>query len=228
VNKIKDFLLNLIFPKECVICGYEDTWLCPDCYQKIILVKSPTCPFCKRLTSKGEFCPTCRRKATLTGIMIAAYYETPLKEIIHNYKYKMVKDLSEPLADLLINHLQKFALPSNPLILPVPLHQKRLKEREFNQAALLGKKIADIFGLDFDDELMIRKINTKPQINLSGLERKENVKNAFLCINPQKVYKRNIILVDDVCTTGATLEACGVELRKYNARQIWGLVLARQ
>lgn len=228
MKQIKNFLLDLLFPKNCVVCNKEGEWFCQNCYQKIILIKAPTCPFCKKLTKKGEFCRACRSKTSLTGVMIAAYYESPLKEIIHHYKYKMIKDLSDPLADLLINHLQKFTFPSNPLVLPVPLHQKKLKERDFNQASLLGKKLADVFGFDFDEEIIIRKINTKPQISLSGEERRENVKNAFLCINPQKVYKRNIILIDDVCTTGATLDACAYELRKYQPRQIWGLVLARQ
>jgi ComF family protein len=226
---LKDFFLDIFFPKECVSCGQKNTWLCQNCFSQIVLTKSPSCPFCKTLTSQGQFCSRCRRKTSLTGIMVTAYYEEgPLKEAIRAYKYKFIKELVEPLSDLFINHLQQFPLFTNVVLAPVPLHKSRLRQRGFNQAALLAQKVADVFGAEYEEDALIRVRKTKPQVELSGKARKENVKDAFRCLKSNQVKGKNILLIDDVCTTGATLEACAYQLRREKVKQVWGLVLARQ
>jgi len=228
---ILSFFLDIFFPQECVGCGQAGTWFCEECFKKVILVNSPTCPLCQQITLQGQFCSRCRPKTSLTGIMVAAYYESPLKEAIHTYKYEYVQDLAKPLANLLINHLQKVSLPPGSghlLVAPVPLHHSRLRQRGFNQAALLAQEVAKTFGLKYQEDILSRVRKTRPQIELSQKARQENVKGAFSCLRPELVQGKNILLVDDVCTTGATLNECASELRKAQARQIWGLVLARQ
>ncbi len=228
VNFQKLFL-DIFFPRQCIFCNSADTWLCEECLSQIVLIKSPTCPTCKKLTPKGQFCSRCRSKTSMTGIMVAAYYEEgPLKNAITNYKYKYIAELSDPLSDLLINHLQTFALPSDVLLVPVPLHRSRLHQRGFNQSAILAQKVAEAFGLGYEEKILVRNRKTKPQVELSGKARRENVKGAFTCQNPEAVFGRNILLIDDVCTTGATLDECAKELKKNKASQVWGLVLARQ
>lgn len=225
----KEFLLDIFFPKKCVSCNKENDWLCQDCYSKIVTVNSPTCPLCKTLTPNGQFCNRCRNKTALTGIMIAAYYEDgPLKSAIYAYKYNRIKSLSGILGNLLINYLQKFPLKTEAIFMPVPLHKSRLRKRGFNQASLLAKEITRAFGYQYKDDILYRITKTKPQVGLSGIVRQENVKNAFQCKNTKEIKNKNIILVDDVCTTGATLSECAKELRKEKVNQIWGMVLARQ
>lgn len=221
--------LDIFFPRQCVSCNSADTWLCEECLSKIVLIKSPICPSCKKLTPKGQFCPRCRSKTSLTGVMVAAYYEEgPLKNAIINYKYKYIAELSDPLSNLLVNHLQTFTLPSDVLLVPVPLHRSRLHQRGFNQSAVLAQKVAEAYGFICEERILIRNRKTKPQVELSGKARRENVKGAFTCQNPKAVFGRNILLIDDVCTTGATLDECAKELKKNKASQVWGLVLARQ
>jgi ComF family protein len=161
--------------------------------------------------------------------MIGAYYEEgALKEAICAYKYKSIRALAEPLSDLLIDHLQKFPLSSNPVLMPVPLHKSRLRQRGFNQAGLLAEKVAKVFDFDYEENVLFRNRKTKPQVELSGRARHENIKDAFRCKNVEKIERRDILLVDDVCTTGSTLEECAKELKNSGAKRVWGLVLARQ
>ena len=224
-----DFFLDIFFPKECISCGQKNTWFCQSCFSRIVLIKSPSCPSCKALTVRGQFCSRCRQKTSLTGIMITAYYEEePLKSAVCAFKYKFIRKLAEPLSDLLINYLQQFPLFTNVILVPVPLHKSRLRQRGFNQATLLAEKVAEVFSLEYEENALARVRKTKPQVELSGKARRENVKDAFRCLKPNEVKGKNVLLVDDVCTTGATLEACACQLRKEGANQIWGLVLARQ
>lgn len=227
--RIFDFFLEIFFPQKCIVCGREGAWFCQNCEKAILFIKSPTCPSCKALTPKGQFCQRCRPHTSLTGIMVVAYYETPLKEVIHAYKYKSVEALADPLANLFIHHLQRFAPPSNNLVVvPVPLHPSRLRHRGFNQAELLAQRVAQTFGFDYAPTALVRTRSTLSQVELSSKARFKNVMDAFCCPHPSIVKGKSVLLIDDVCTTGATLEACASELKKAKARQIWGLVLARE
>jgi ComF family protein len=224
-----DLFLDIFFPKNCVFCGTPESWLCDKCFSKIVLVKSPSCPNCKTLMPDGKFCSHCCRKSQLSGIMISAYYEEgPLREAICSYKYKFIKELADPLSNLLISHLQEHPLPPEAILVPVPLHKSRLRQRGFNQAAILAEKVSEVFGLEYNPDILVRIRKTKPQVELSGKARRENIKGAFSCQKPNFVKGKNIILIDDVCTTGATLEGCAAELKEANASKVWGLVLARQ
>jgi ComF family protein len=227
-QKAKEFILDLLFPKRCVGCGEEGQWLCKQCQKEIILVASPCCPRCNRLTSKGQFCSTCRPHTFLTGVLVAAWYDQgPLKEVIHSYKYDYIGDLHKLLSPLLVSCLLKNPMPQNSLIIPVPLHRRREARRGFNQSELLARDISLALGLQSSRQVLIRKKDTIPQIELSGDKRKKNVQGVFQCINPEIVQGRTIIIVDDVATTCATLEECAKVLRGAGARQVWGLVVAR-
>ena len=243
INSIKEYILDLLFPKKCVNCQKEGTWLCRHCLNKIVMVKAPSCPNCNRLTSMGQFCPRCRIKTSLTGVITAAHYEEgPLKEAIHNFKYNGVRDLVTDLADILAMRLED-GFPNGRLVLvPVPLHPKRQGERGFNQAQELAKKVAEYFDIEIVNCLK-RIRETDPQVKKTGLERKENVVGAFRLSQDQDqiqnevpgpedgaspdIRGKTVLLVDDVFTTGTTLSECGRMLRQAGARQVWGLVLAK-
>lgn len=222
-------LLDLLFPKKCIGCGQNGTWLCAECFNQIVLVQAPGCPQCGRLTPKGQYCRGCRPRFVLTGIYVAAHYrEGPLKEAIHSFKYNRIKGLVHPLSELLIMRLSA-GFPTGDLVLTcVPLHYARLAERGFNQAELLARELAKYFGLDFYPQMLTRKKKTKPQVEFSGDERRKNILEAFETgREADKAKNQTVLIVDDIATTGATLNECAKVLRRAGARQVWGVVIAR-
>jgi ComF family protein len=227
LSSFYNFLLDLIFPKYCVGCGKEGVWLCKDCKEKIIYIKNPTCPSCNRLTSNGKFCNRCRSDSYLTGVIVAAYYnEGPLKEAIHNYKYNLIFDLKHELSDILSETLNK-RWNKKAYLVPVPLHKKRKAERGFNQSELLTEEICKKFNFILIKNKLVRKKYTTQQVKLSGKKRRQNMIGAFGWIGGKEIKNKTIILVDDVYTTGATLQECAKMLRLAGAREIWALVLAK-
>lgn len=225
---IRNFVLDLFFPKKCVGCSQEGTWFCEKCLEKIVLVKSPVCPNCNKLTSMGQFCHRCRPKTALTGVIIAAYFkEGPLREAIHNFKYNKIKDLARSLSDILGQRLSQ-GFPSGRLVItPVPLHPRRLSERGFNQAEEIAQYVASDFGIEIISGL-IRSRATDTQIKKERFKRIRNVVGAFRFEgNPGDIKNKTVLIVDDVFTTGATLSECAKVLREAGARQVWGVVLAK-
>ncbi len=225
---LKKSIYDLIFPKKCVGCEKEGFWLCKKCSAKIVQVKAPFCPYCYKLTRLGQYCSRCRRYYNLSGVIIAAHYEGPLKEAIHKFKYDRIKELAEPLAELLIFRLQ-LGFPRGDLVLvPVPLVRRRQLERGFNQAAVLAKKVAEEFEIPLLADVLKRVKDKPAQVELKGRERRENVKGVFVVRGEAGQIKgKTVLLVDDVFTTGATLNEAAKVLKRAGARNIWGLVIAK-
>jgi len=226
-GKIKTFILDLLFPLKCAGCGKLDFCLCPGCFAKIVLVKSPTCPNCQTLTKKGQFCQRCysKIKPHLNGLVTAAYFrEGPLKKAIHQFKYEFVRDFSVPLGAFLASSIKERDF-SDFLVIPIPLSRKRFLWRGFNQAELLAKEVCQKNGLKLNGQILRRIKNTTPQIELSREERRENILGAFRANDLQGGQK--ILLVDDVYTTGATLNECARVLKEAGADKVWGLVVAK-
>lgn len=225
--RAKDFLLETIFPKECVGCGQDETWLCEPCLQRIVYVQSPTCPSCHRLTPEGQYCSRHKKGQKLKGAYVAAYYkEGPLKEAIHVFKYELIKELAIPLGRILSQALNEKDLRKTVLV-PIALHPRRERQRGFNQAGLLAKEISIITDLPIENGLK-RIRYTKRQVDLDDKGRLTNTKNAFAWDKSNKLTGKKVLLVDDVLTTGATLNAAAEVLKKESrAKEVWGLVIAR-
>lgn len=230
MGAIREILLDSIFPKYCVGCGQIDTYLCDQCKEKIVFIQSPTCPNCGKLSPKGKFCKTCRPKVDLTGVIIAAHYEEgPLKEAIHTFKYDFVFDLHKELSTFLAEALIKNNFKKNYLITFVPLHRARENWRGFNQSKLLAREVSLMLNFEFIEGVLKKKINTKVQVELKRRERLKNVEDSFEA-NARyvdKIKRKRIILVDDIITTGATLNECAKVLRNIGAKEVWGLVLGK-
>jgi ComF family protein len=200
--------------------------LCARCRHEIELVKPPLCPHCGRPRPNGRLCPLCQRDPLrIDGIRAVAYFDGTLREAVHRFKYSNLQDLAIPLGELMGQYWEKSSLPAE-IIVPVPLHPDRLRERGYNQAALLARELAKSIRLPISENSLMRVRATRPQVDLNAEERKENVGDAFRCSNAELKDKR-ILLIDDVCTTGATLEACSVALRQVGARSVWAFTLAR-
>jgi len=188
----------------------------------------PVCPKCGRPQASGILCPTCRQLQTeIDGIRSPYRFDEVIRKAIHQLKYHNLKAISSCLAELLADYLQ-----SNPLrgeaIVPVPLHPRRLRERGYNQSSLLARKLGKLTNLPVVENCLIRIKEAQPQVKAHNIEeRRENVIDAFMCHN-EKISGKQIILIDDVCTSGATLESCALALKSKGAASVWGLTLARE
>lgn len=229
-------LLDFFFPIECLGCGSEGAWLCDACLRKIPLRTDQSCPICrKRVTPYGQNCFACQGGASLDGIFVASYYRNPLlKAAIHTYKYRFTKALSLPLGTLLTDAVKRSDLPLPDIILPVPLHPRRLRYRGFNQSELLARELSSRLlpgdTLPMDAHILLRTRNTAPQMKTeSKQERLKNLKNAFALSkdDTRDIRGRSFWLVDDVVTTGTTLEECATVLKSAGAKSVFGVVLAR-
>lgn len=158
-------------------------------------------------------------------IRSVAYSEGTLREAIHLFKYEGVTALAEPLASLMVAYWSRHPM-SVDVVVPVPLHRHRLRWRGFNQSALLAQKLCDHVNLTVDEGILVRHRSTAAQVDLNAEERRENVRDAFRCIGNDVVGTR-VLLIDDVCTSGSTLEACAAALRQRGAKSVQALTLAR-
>lgn len=201
--------------------------LCAKCYDEFELVEPPLCPHCGRPRPNGRLCPLCQRHSLqIDGVRSVAYFDGTLREAIHHFKYSNLQDLTIPLGKLMSDYWEKSPLPAE-IIVPVSLHPDRLRERGYNQATLLARELAKNIGLPIVENSLVRVRATRPQVELGAQERKENVRDAFRCSNAELLKEKQILLIDDVCTTGATLEACSIALRQVGAHSVWAFTLAR-
>lgn len=235
----------------------KERWVCKECLEKIETRKEQVCPVCEKSSEEGKTHRRCGMETLLNGLWVAAEYKT-VSDAIYKFKFNFIKDISFPLSEIVtksVLEVQEFSdfhdlLLANfsqesgeneiytekiknkkveTILVPVPLHKKRYNWRGFNQALLLSEYIADKFNLPVYANLIIRQRNTKPQTKIKSMkERRKNIKGAFFCPQRDLVENRNIIIVDDVCTTLATLNECAIELKKAGAKEVWGLAVARR
>jgi ComF family protein len=150
-----------------------------------------------------------------------------MRQAIHQLKYGNLRALTESLAELLNNYLITNPVPGEVLV-PVPLHPKRLRERGYNQSRLLANELGKLVNLPLVDDCLIRQQQAPPQARTQTVEeRRSNVAGAFVCCN-HRLQDKQVLLIDDVSTSGATLDACAAALKAIGAASVWGLVLARE
>ena len=218
-------LLDLLFPPRCPGCGRMGMLFCDACQARIEPPPAPACLRCGRPHEAAELCPTCRETPThLDRIASSAIFAHPLRDAIHDLKYNNGRSLARPLGARMAASWQQNGFTAD-LIVPVPLHTARLRERGYNQAALLGHVLSRSVGVPTAEKTLVRQKATLQQAKLGAVERRENVRDAFTCRSD--LTGQSIVLVDDVCTTGSTLEACATALRAAGAASVWAFTLAR-
>ncbi len=235
--KLKKFILDILFPIHCLGCGLEKRLICQNCLNKIPLPPQFFQPDLPRHIDK---------------LLVALDYHHPLvKKIVKILKYPPYASyLSKDLGQLLIKYLQSLSPTSPPLLqnkikeeaggitfyltennfvlVPIPLSKKKLAFRGFNQAELIAKELSQKFNWPLNPKLLKKTKSTPSQTGLNFSQRRINVKNTFAVNNSfRNAAPKNIILVDDIVTTGATLEQAGKILRQAGAEKIWAIILAK-
>ena len=237
-------LADIIYPPRCAVCG-RFLWkeplvretlssvFCPACTSDFHCIASPVCPICGQPFSSeimgDHLCEECLRTRPFYEAAWAPYrYEGAILKGIHRLKYGSKSYLADALGPLLARFVEKrFDGPEDLLIMPVPLHSKRLQERGFNQSLLLARHVSRALDMDLDFLSLRRVRYTQPQTSLAKRERQQNVRGAFELEDQGAVKGKVILLVDDVVTTGNTLNECARVLRKGGAETVFGLSLAR-
>ena len=228
VTKLKGIALDLLFPQWCVGCGKEGSFICDSCRQSLLQIIPPLCPKCGRPQPSGTLCPACVSwQAKIDGIRSPFRFDGVIRQAIHQLKYRNLRALALLLAQLLRDYLAANPVPAEVLV-PVPLHKKRLRERGYNQSSLLARELGKLIELPIVDDCLIRERHSLPQARTSTVdERRSNVVNAFACRDCE-LQGKQVLLIDDVSTTGATLDACAEVLKASGATSVWGLTLARE
>jgi len=226
--KLKGVALDLLFPRWCIGCGREGDFLCQSCRQLLPRIMPPLCPRCGKPQLSGILCSSCVGwQAEIDGIRSPFRFDGVIRQSIHQLKYRNLRALAQPLSKLLHDYIVTNPVPGEVLV-PVPLHQKRLKERGYNQSRLLARELGKLINLPVVDDCLTRKQHASPQARASTVdERRSNVANAFNCSN-HRLQDKQVLLIDDVSTSGATLDACAVALKAAGVTAVWGLVLARE
>lgn len=221
--EIMDFFLEIIYPKYCLLCLKKGKYICDNCINKMDKYPGPICPVCKGiLRSKNYFIhKICKRHSKLDGLFPYLKYDQNTKKILSEAKYKFGREIFFEIAKLLKPIYSNLPFKIDYLA-PVPLNKKKLLQRGFNQSELMAKSISNKYK-----NLLIKNISTKSQAGSSRKERIKNIKGVFALRKDYKVKNKNIVLIDDVCTTGSTLFECAKELKANGAKNVYAIVWAK-
>lgn len=208
----KEFIFDLLFPKSCVACGQSDTWFCEYCLRDIRLAE-------QKIKKEGQ----------LQGLFYVSSFADPaMRALIKGWKYDFIRELEIPLRNLVSSFCAKYKtiFPVNPIIIPIPLHPKRLLWRGFNQAEVLAQILTLSLGGEIKP-LLARAKATEAQAQLDEDEKKKNISGAFSMVDIVADTNRPMIIVDDCYTTGSTMQEGAKVLRQAGVRTVWGFVLAK-
>lgn len=232
-------LTDIAYPKVCLACKGKlgafnaDEYICRACQLKIKRNLPPFCSSCGRHLEKKNLnkniCLTClKRRLHFDRAFSPCLYEGVTKELIHEFKYKGKGYLGKPLSRIMIEFIKEYALPVDYLdfIIPMPLHKTRLRQREFNQAEVLSRQIACEFNKDLMTDILFRHRLTQTQTGLALDKRFANVKESFFVAKDRGLKNKNILIVDDVLTTGATSSEAALSLKDAGANIVFVLTLA--
>lgn len=231
-------LLDILFPPLCHVCktfipDAGGLHVCPRCLDDMGTITSPLCTLCgiPFATENGSdhHCGDCiTAPPPYDAARAAGVFNGPLKELIHRFKYDHKVHLRRPLGLYTARSLAAFAAECRAdLILPVPLHKKRLAQRAFNQAVLLGEVLSQEWHISLDRNNLRRTRWTAPQVGLPAQDRARNVRGAFEVHNPEAIKGKRVILIDDVFTTGSTVAECARVIRGAGGAAVFVVTVAR-
>lgn len=240
LDKIIKEVINLIYPVRCPVCDdivARRGSLCHrECYEKLIHIKEPLCKKCGKMLEDEsiEYCFDCSKKKKVFKEGRAVFlYDKLMKNSISSFKYKSKKEYGQFYACEIVDYLGDYIRSKNiDAIIPVPIHKNKLKIRGYNQADIIAREVGKRMGIAVLPKVLIRNFNTAPQKELSNIQRFKNLENAF-SINHQFFQNidvdfklNNILIIDDIYTTGATINSCAKVLKNYCDVQVYYVALS--
>jgi competence protein ComFC len=217
--------LDLLFPPVCGGCGKTGSRWCVDCQKNVKILRGNLCEVCGLPLDEAGVCDTCRAdRPHFRALRAWAVFENPVQNALHKLKYRRDMSMGEALATHMVDFVQELNWPID-MITPVPLGKHRLKERGYNQVAMIAKPLAMALNVQYEPNGLMRRKETRTQVGLSKLERRENVKEAFQA--GAGVNGKNILVMDDVSTTGSTLSSSADALYSSGAKNVYALTVAR-
>lgn len=238
-TNVSRLCLHILFPRTCACCGCDlaydrEEYLCPACEKTLVRPGPLICLRCGvNLPSGGAHCFACRgskgRAYKCKIIRSAWIFNTPSRALVHGLKYNGADYFAKTMGSQMARNFANYPeLSSAQLIIPVPLFKAKERKRGYNQSELLARYFSAHTGLPVAVNLLVRSRDTISQTRLGRKARLSNMKGAFVCPAPQAVKGKIILLVDDVATTGATLEGCAVALRQAGAKRVFAYTYARE
>lgn len=216
----------MLFPPICGGCDTPGARWCGNCQQNSIRIEPPYCESCGQPTLGDEKCPGCVASSPkLTAIRSWAVFDGPVRQALHRVKYRRDIALADAITRPVISFVRDLHWDLD-VVVPVPLSKNRRKERGYNQADLLAKPLALGLGLRYEREALRRERDTRSQVDLNIDQRRDNVKDAFTA-EKSSFAGKTVLVVDDVATSGSTLDACGNALWQAEAKNVYGVTLAR-
>ena len=238
IKIIIDKIINFFLPRTCFCCGADlktKTLLCENCFKKVEVIKGLICQRCGvPLKYGGQYCYNCRgskaAKYKCSFIRSALKFNEPTRALVHAFKYEKYLNIAPYFAEVMYRIYRKYPeYREASFLVPVPIYKSRQRRRGFNQAEVLAKHLGKICGIPVLNAL-VRIKNTESQTKLTREQRKENILSAFALAKgvENKIKKEALILIDDVCTTSATLEECARVLKAAGAREVLAITALRE
>ncbi len=228
LKQLQHEVTDFFFPRACIGCGKVGDFICAGCAKKMSRILPPVCRRCGRPESSGAYCTECwGQKSSLDSVRSVFIFDGVIRQAVHDLKYRNVQTMSGRLAGFMSDYFRESGL-SGDMLIPVPLHDTRLRQRGYNQSELLAAELSQQISVAVNTALVKRVRNTKPQARSAGVtERRANMDSTFVCTSGEAAG-RDVILIDDVCTSGATLESCAYALKAAGANHVLGFTLARE
>lgn len=217
-------LIGVVAPHDCVGCGSEGQLLCSDCEAKKLIFMPSFCYFCKQPTLKSTICAHCAPNSKLDAVHIGALYEGVARELVNRLKFQRAIGAGTTMGRIMAKGLP--VLPDNVIVVHVPTATDRIRQRGYDQAKLLARSIAHIRKLRHYS--VLSKVNQLRQVGSDRSERHAQSAVSFRITRPRLVNGKHVLLVDDVLTTGASLEACALLLRQHGAQSVTAAVFAHK
>lgn len=236
LNRIKTWAWDVLFPSLCLGCSGEGWILCPKCLAGLTQkAAQPACFGCGLLVPQreripvGRTCSSCRRKSHIYAFLSPLNYKDELvRRLIHSLKYERLREAGRLLGEILAEYSKSRSVKfgSSSVVVALPLHPARERTRGFNQSLIIAKSFSEKLGVGWEEGALERIKKTKLQTGLGLEERKKNVLGSFVVTRPEAVKGKSIVLVDDVKTTGSTLEEAARVLKGAGAKRVWAVTVA--
>lgn len=226
--------MDIFFPVTCLGCSRPGLYICQRCRSDTPIVP-PTCFGCGKLSPNqkkslsGRTCKQCQKKTSIYGFYSPYLFAShPVRELIAGLKYRRIRPIADILGQMVSEYLLVHAasFPENSLLIPIPLYHRRKRKRGFNQSEHIAKKLSKRMKIPVESKFLLKKAETSPQVGLAATKRRGNIVNSFTVAKSRDVRGKTAILVDDVKTTGATLEEAARVLKEAGVVRVYAVTVA--